>query len=369
MKPSLLGQLSPKTFLSRHWHKKPLRVCQAIPDFLGFLTPGEIKKLATRPDVQARLIVRTGRRWSVQQGPFRPIDFKGLPERNWTVLVQELNYWLPEAAQLLDSFNFIPHARLDDLMVSYAVPGGGVGPHFDSYDVFLLQGFGVRRWAIAETDDLELIPDSDLKILRRFKPQSHWDLEPGDMLYLPPHCAHDGVALTECFTYSIGFRAPTCQEWVNAFLDHLRDNLTVPGRYADPDLTLQAHPGELPKALLQQVGQILQSIRWNEQDILSCVGRYLTEPKPHVFFSPPSTPLTRARFVGQSERHGVRLNPRSGMLFRGNRLFFNGEEYFFQGKEQRLLVALADHRCLPPGPLPQIVATLLYDAYLAGWLE
>ncbi len=368
MKTSLLGRLSPKTFLSRHWHKKPLRVCQAIPDFLGFLTPGEIKKLATHPEVQARLIIREGRRWTVRHGPFRPVDFKSLPERNWTVLVQELNFWLPEAARLLDTFNFIPHARLDDLMVSYAVPGGGVGPHFDSYDVFLLQGFGIRRWAIAETNDLELIPDSDLKILRRFKPQSCWDLEAGDMLYLPPQCAHDGVAVTECFTYSIGFRAPTHQEWVNAFLDHLRDNLTVTGRYADPDLTLQAHPGELPEALLRQVGQILQSIRWNEQDVLSCVGRYLTEPKPHVFFDPPAAPLTRAHFVRQAERQGVRLNPRSGMLLRGNRLFLNGEEHRFQGKGRRTLVALADHHYLPPGPLPQAVAALLYDAYLAGWL-
>ncbi len=368
MKTSLLGTLSPKAFLARHWHKKPLLVRQAIPDFLGFLTPAEIKKLATRPDVQARLILREGRRWKLHHGPFRPIDFKTLPDSNWTVLVQELNHWIPEAAALLQDFNFVPHARLDDLMVSYAVPGGGVGPHFDSYDVFLLQSFGTRHWGIAETDDLELLPDSDLKILRRFKAQAQWDLEAGDMLYLPPQCAHDGVAVSECFTYSIGFRAPTHQEWVNAFLDHLRDHLTVSGRYADPDLTLQAHPGELPAALLQQVSHILQSIRWNDQDILSCVGRYLTEPKPHLFFDPPPSPLTRTRFARQVERLGLRLDPRSIMLFRGNRLFLNGEEHPLAGAAKRPLVALADHRRLAPGPLPEAAISLLYEAYLAGWL-
>ncbi len=369
MDPFLLGGLSARSFLARHWHKRPLLIRGAIPDFLGFLTAREIQRLATHPDVQARLVLREGRRWTLRHGPFRPVDFKALPARNWTLLVQELNHWIPEAADLLDRFSFVPHARLDDLMVSYAVPGGGVGPHFDSYDVFLLQGFGVRRWAIAETDDLELLPDSDLKLLRRFKPQARWDLDAGDMLYLPPQCAHDGVAVTECFTYSVGFRAPTYQEWVDAFLDYLRDHLQVPGRYADPDLALQHHPSELPAGLLERVGQALQAIRWDRSDVLACVGTYLSEPKPHLFFTPPESPLPRARFLGQVARQGLRLDPKSRVLFRGRRVFFNGETRAFTAAVVRLFAALGDSRRLPPGPLPAEAADWLYDAYRAGWVH
>jgi 50S ribosomal protein L16 3-hydroxylase len=365
---SVLGALSPKDFLARHWHKKPLLVRQAVPEFLGFVTPGEIRKLATHPEVQSRLVVRQGRRWEVHHGPFRPIDFKGLPERNWTLLVQELNHWIPEADALLNEFNFAPHARLDDLMVSYAVPGGGVGPHFDSYDVFLLQGFGDRRWAIAETDDLELRPNLDLKILKRFKPQATWDLEAGDMLYLPPHCAHDGVALTECFTYSIGFRAPSHQEWVNALLDYLQDHLVVPGRYADPDLTLQKHPAEISGAMLDKIAAIFQAVRWNEAQVLDCVGRYLSEPKYHVFFNAPEAPLTRTAFSQLIQAHGIRLDPRTRMLFGGNLLFINGETIEARGPTRKTLVELADRRSLAPLKPGAELRDILYPWYRAGWL-
>ncbi len=366
---ALLGGLSPSAFLHRHWHKRPLLIRNAMPDFLGFLTPAEIKRLATHPDVQSRLVVRQGRHWHLQHGPFRPIDLKTLPARQWTLLVQELNHWIPAAARLLDHFSFIPHARLDDLMVSYAAPGGGVGPHFDSYDVFLLQGFGTRRWSIAETDDLELRPNSALKLLRRFTPQAQWDLDAGDMLYLPPHYAHDGVAVTECFTYSIGFRAPTHQEWVEAFLDHLRDHLTVPGRYADPDLALQAHPAELPAALLHQVERVLQSVRWNAADVLSCVGRYLSEPKPHLFFTPPHPALSRHAFARAVQKEGLRLDPRSRILYRGQWFFFNGEARACPGTARTPLIHLADRHQLPPGPLPATALPWLHEAYQAGWIH
>jgi 50S ribosomal protein L16 3-hydroxylase len=366
---SPLGTLTPQQFLTRHWHKAPLLTRAAIPGFLGFLTPAEIKKLATRADVQSRLIMRHGQRFELHHGPFRPIDFKSLPDRDWTVLVQELNHWIPEGADLLNQFNFAPHTRLDDLMVSYAVPGGGVGPHFDSYDVFLLQGFGERRWSIAKTRDLELIPDSDLKILKHFKPQSTWNLDAGDMLYLPPQYAHDGVALSECFTYSIGFRAPTHQEWVDNFLDYLRDSLTVKGRYADPDLALQSHPAELSADLLKQVGGILQSVCWNDADILSCIGRNLSEPKNHIFFERPDKPLTKARFISQARQRGLRLNPRSRLLFRGNSLFVNGEEISFKGRARAILIQLADNNQLSAGCDLSAAADLLYAWYLEGWLD
>lgn len=364
-----LGSLSPATFLRRHWHKSPLLVAQAIPDFLGFLTPAEIRKLATHPDVQARLVIRSGKSWQLHHGPFRPVDFKALPDKNWTVLVQDLNHWLPEAGQLLDRFSFIPDARLDDLMVSYAMPGGGVGPHFDSYDVFLLQGFGIRRWSIAETRDLELRTGCDLKILRRFKPQQAWDLSAGDMLYLPPQWAHDGVAVTECFTYSVGFRAPTHQEWVNAFLDHLRDHLLVEGRYADPDLKWQPDPAELSRPLLRQIAHILQSIRWTDQDVLSCVGRYLSEPKPHVFFESPTAPLTEAAFRKALGRYGLRLDRRSRLLYRGRHFFLNGEEWPVPAAHLPFWKALANQHAAPPQKVDSGLSSSLHVFYLAGWVH
>ncbi len=364
-----LGGLSPTTFLRRHWHKSPLLVSQAIPDFLGLLTPAEIRKLATHPHVQARLIIRSGKSWQLHHGPFRPVDFKTLPDKNWTVLIQDLNHWLPEAERLLDRFSFIPDARLDDLMVSYAMPVGGVGPHFYSYDVFLLQGFGIRRWSIAETRDFELRTDCDLKVLRRFKPQQQWDLSAGDMLYLPPQWAHDGVAVTECFTYSVGFRAPTHQEWVNAFLDHLRDHLLVEGRYADPDLKWQPDPAELSRPLLRQIAHILQSIRWTDQDVLSCVGRYLSEPKPHVFFEPPTAPLTEAAFRKALEQQGLRLDRRSRRLYHGRHFFLNGEEWRTSDAHSSFWKTLANQHATLPKKADPALSSLLHEFYLAGWVH
>ncbi|WP_297451129.1 cupin domain-containing protein [Ferrovum sp.] len=370
MRDTLLGGLTPSDFLTRHWHKSPLRVQQAIPDFLGLLTPAEIKRLATHPTVQTRLILRQGKRWVLRHGPFRPIDFKTLPDKNWTVLVQELNHWVPEGEALLREFDFLPHARLDDLMVSYAVPGGGVGPHFDSYDVFLLQGFGTRRWGIAETEDLELLPDSDLKLLRRFSPQAQWDLEAGDMLYLPPHCAHDGVALSECFTYSIGFRAPTYQEWVEAFLDFLRDRLQVEGRYADPDLNLSVHPGEIPLALIAQVDRMLrQQVRWTHQQVAECVGRYLSEPKPHLFFEPAEESLTLEAFGLRCLQQGLQLDPRSRLLFSGKVFYFNGDRFELRRKGATQMRCLADTRKLSAGAMDPEFMKVLYDAWQAGWIK
>jgi 50S ribosomal protein L16 3-hydroxylase len=362
-----LAALSPRAFLASHWQKKPLFIPQAYPGFLGFLTPAEIKRLACRPDVQARLVIRHGQRYELHHGPFRPVDFKALPDRNWTVLVQELDHWDQGAAQLLQDFSFIPHARLDDVMVSYAVPGGGVGPHFDAYDVFLLQGFGERQWEIAETDDLELRSDCELKILKRLKPQQSWLAEPGDMLYLPPQCAHHGVAVSECFTYSVGFRAPPHQEWVNAFLDYLRDQLTVEGRYSDPDLKLQAHPAEITPAMVQKLSRIMESIRWNKDDILECAGEYLSSPKNHVFIDPPQAPLAKSAFLRLVQKDGLMLSPQTRILFQGERFFINGEAWHMTGEGRALLIQLADSRQLPPVKLSGELADLCFEAYQHGW--
>jgi 50S ribosomal protein L16 3-hydroxylase len=386
MTTTLLGGLSPARFLRDVWHKRPLLIRNAVPGFTGLLSPGEMQQLACREDVESRLIQGSGTHWQLDHGPFKRSDFKRLPKTEWTLLVQSLNHILPEADALLARFDFIPHARLDDLMVSYAVAGGSVGPHFDSYDVFLLQGQGHRRWQISTQTDLTILDDEPLKILRRFKAEEEWLLGPGDMLYLPPHVAHYGVAEDACTTYSIGFRAPTTEELAHGFLMHLQDTLKPEGRYADPDLRLQSHPGEISRAMLAQIEGMIAKIKWGRRDIAEFAGRYLSEPKPNVFFNTPDAPLTRAAFHKQASRHGVALDPKSRLLFAGGRFFINGEAFTPAADETAALKQLADQRRLAPArgtppdarpagglgaapPLPAALRERLYNWYEAGWLE
>ncbi len=368
MMKSLLGGLSPTRFLRDYWHKRPLLIRNAIPGFQGLLTQDDMMHLAGRSDVESRLVQGGGTHWSLYDGPFRKSDFKRLPKTEWTLLVQSLNHFLPEADALLAHFSFIPHARLDDLMVSYAVPGGSVGPHFDSYDVFLLQGQGHRRWQISTQSDLGLLEGAPLKILNQFTSEEEWTLGPGDMLYLPPHVAHYGVAVDDCMTYSIGFRAPTAEELGHGFLVHLQDTLTLEGRYADPDLRLQTHPGEISRSMLAQIGDMVARIQWSKRDIAEFTGRYLSDPKPNVFFDAPDTALSRTAFNKQTHKTGVVLNPKSRLLFTGGRFYINGEAFIPATDEIAGLQQLADHRRLA-APLPAALHERLHDWYEAGWLE
>jgi 50S ribosomal protein L16 3-hydroxylase len=368
MMDTLLGGLSPARFVRDVWHKQPLLIRNAVPGFTGLLSADDMIHLAGRGDVESRLIRGSGTHWQLDHGPLRKSDFRRLPKAGWTLLVQSLNHVLPAADALLAHFNFIPHARLDDLMVSYAVPGGSVGPHFDSYDVFLLQGHGHRRWQISTQADLDLLDDAPLKILRRFKAEDEWVLGPGDMLYLPPHVAHFGVAEDTCVTYSIGFRAPTAEELAHGFLMHLQDTLTLDGRYADPDLRLQSHPGEISRAMLSQIEGMIARIKWGRRDIAEFAGRYLSDPKPNVIFDPPDPPLSRASFNKVAGRFGVTLNPKSRLLFSGKRFFVNGEALTPRPDEVSALQQLADRRRLA-APLPAGLRGRLYDWYQAGWLE
>lgn len=368
MMTALLGGLSPTRFLRDVWHKRPFLIRNALPGFSGLLSPAEMQQLAARDNVESRLIQGSGTHWQLDHGPFRKSAFRRLPRTDWTLLVQSLNHVLPEADTLLAHFDFIPHARLDDLMVSYAVPGGSVGPHFDSYDVFLLQGPGHRRWQIATQTDPTLLDDVPLKILRHFEAEDEWVLGPGDMLYLPPHVAHYGVAEDECMTYSIGFRAPATEEMAHGFLMHLQDTITLEGRYADPDLRLQKHPGEIGRAMQEQIGDMIAKIKWSKRDVAEFAGRYLSEPKPNVFFGAPVAPLSLPAFIKQANRHGVALDPKSRLLFSGKRFFINGEAFTPVADEAAALRQLADRRHLAP-PLPATLRERLYDWYEAGWLE
>ncbi len=211
-------------------------------------------------------------------------------------------------------------------MVSFAPPGGGVGPHFDSYDVFLIQGQGRRRWEISAQDDLTVVEGAPLRILKEFRVDESWELEPGDMLYLPPQLAHNGVALTDCMTWSIGFRAPKAEEVVGQFLTYLQDKLAVPGIYADPDLKHPRHVAEIPVAMIDWAEKTIRAAaRWDKTDITDFLGRYLSEPKSHVYFAPPARPKSLAAFAKAIQKQGVALDARSQMLFRGDAFFLNGE--------------------------------------------
>ena len=273
-KLSLLGSLTPALFLRDYWHKKPLLIRRAIPDFKPLLSAEALFELAGRDDVESRLISRSGKKaqWQLQHGPFAALPGPMADAVAWTLLVQGINLHDDAADALLRQFRFIPDTRLDDLMISYAADGGGVGPHVDSYDVFLLQAQGQRRWRISAQRDLTLIEGSPLKVLRNFVPDQEFVLEPGDMLYLPPHYAHDGVAIGECMTYSIGFRAPAFQELGEAFLQFMSDTIDLPGRYADPELRPTRHPAQIDGAMLAQVAAQLQKVRFTEDDIAIFLG-------------------------------------------------------------------------------------------------
>ncbi|WP_306308178.1 cupin domain-containing protein [Sulfuriferula thiophila] len=368
MNKQLLGGISRDEFLRDYWQKQPLLVRNAIPEFTGLIDPAALFELAGNEDVEARLVRQKTKGWDLQHGPFDESDFKA--KRGgavWTLLVQELNHYLPSGEALLQQFDFIPHARLDDLMVSYAVPGGGVGPHFDSYDVFLLQGHGHRRWQISAQDDLTLIDGAPLRILQNFEAEQEWVLGPGDMLYLPPRYAHDGVALDECMTYSIGFRAPTTQEIATQFLVYMQDKIELEGRYQDPDLALQVHPAEIGAAMVDQMAAMIAQVQWGRADVADFLGRYLTEPKPHVYFQPPQRALGFEKFAAQANKKGVRLAPQSRMLFHADQYYLNGEPVTLAGCRDALQ-ALADTRQINTSMADDVLMEWLYDAYVDGYL-
>ncbi|HQS58139.1 MAG: cupin [Gallionellales bacterium 35-53-114] len=366
---TLLGGLSVKEFLRDYWQKKPLLIRQAIPDFTGLIKPQQLMSLACTPDTQARLVTHKRGAWQLQQGPFETEDFSGLGKTRWTMLVQGLNHFLPQAAELLKHFNFIPHARLDDLMVSYAPKAGGVGPHFDSYDVFLLQGMGHRRWQISEQKDRTLIEGAPLRILQNFIPENEWILAPGDMLYLPPHWAHNGIAEDDCMTYSIGFRTPSYQELGEQFLIYLQDNLCLDGMYADPDLKTQSHPSEISSDMLRQAEQAINRIKWNKSDIANFLGCYLSEPKAHIFFDPPENPWPLKRFKQVAQTSGITLDLKTQILCHNDTVFINGEAHGADRDDYKILRILADERQLAASTqLPDTVMTLLYQCYTDGYL-
>ncbi|WP_055326124.1 cupin domain-containing protein [Ralstonia solanacearum] len=378
----LLGGLSPRDFMRTHWQKKPLLIRQALsPEEMRALhfplSPDALIKLAKREDVESRLIAQTRGRWSFSQGPFSERPLPSRKTRNWTLLVQGVNLVEPAVEALMQRFRFIPDARLDDVMISYATDGGGVGPHFDSYDVFLLQAHGQRRWRISSQDDLTLVPDLPLKILANFTPEEEFVLEPGDMLYLPPHYAHDGVAEGDCMTYSIGFRSPSYRELAGHFLGFLsqtlEDNPDFEGRYTDPDQKSVERPGELPVAMVRALAQKLNALRWTPELVGEFLGAYLTEPKDHVeFVTQPR--LSLARFTTRARKEGIVLDARTQALYDTQRFWINGDTFEPPDTLLAWLSALSDQRGASAETVdaatdqPDLMDTL-HAWYEEGWLR
>lgn len=386
MEQSLLGGLSARDFLRRHWQKKPLLVRAALPGFTGVIDRGALFSLAARHDVESRLVERRAAGWRLSHGPLQRARLERAGRRDWTLLVSGVNHFCAAAERLLRRFAFVPQARLDDLMVSYAVPGGGVGPHFDSYDVFLLQGAGRRLWRLAPArrksgphgeahcsphcNPFTLEPDAPLRLIAGFRPDEEYLLEPGDLLYLPPGWGHDGVALEACFTCSVGFRAPRAAELAAAFLDFLHLRGLPEAEYRDPGLRPATHAARIGAPLARWARSQVARIRWREADVETFFGEYLSTPKSHVVFQRPRRPLARAAFLRRLERAGVALDARTQLLYRGGRFFLNGETLRPPRGQLRALAALADLRRAPGRALVRAaLGDLVYDWYRSGFLR
>ena len=362
---ALLGGISPAQFMRTYWHKKPLLVRQAIPGFKPLLSCSELLDLAGQDGVEARLVQQQGGgQWSLAHGPFSRRRLPALKQPGWTVLVQGVDLHVQAAHELLQPFRFIPDARLDDLMISFATDQGGVGPHFDNYDVFLLQAHGKRRWRIGRQKNLSLQPDVPLKILTHFEPEEEYVLEPGDMLYLPPMWAHDGIAEGECMTYSVGFRSPKQDELARELflrLSDAPDECPKDVVYKDPKQTAVAHPGEIPAALLDFARQALEKALAEPLALERALGETLSDPKPGVWFEP-------ADDFGLIEN--VRLNQRTRMLYDAQHIFINGESYLAAGRDAELMRQLADTRQLSSAEVQQLsddALQLLSSWVDAGW--
>ncbi len=368
MTDRLLSTRAARRFLEEYWQKKPKLARNQVPGVDPSVNRKSLTALACRDDVESRLVIGARRKWNVLHGPFRKRDFAQLPPRDWTLLVNGVENHIPSARALQMQFGFIPYARHDDVMISYAAPGGGVGPHFDSYDVFLLQGMGRRRWQISNQSDLALIEGAPLKILRRFRARRDWVLQSGDLLYLPPNHAHHGVALDECITWSIGLRAPGQQEIAARFLDFLQDRLALTGSYRDPGLTLQRHPAAIGTDMLRRTKAMLDGIRWDDRDIARCLGEYLTEPRSSVVFK-RATGMPSRRFAGAVATRGVTLDLKSRMLLSAGMIFINGESVTVSARARQILRQFADQRRLGPGARMSADAReMLYQWYRAGYV-
>ncbi len=363
---ALLGGLTPAQFMRHHWQKKPLLVRQAIPGFTAPLSRADLFALAGQEGVESRLVQQTDDVWKLQHGPFARRALPPLQRPDWTLLVQGVDLHNDSVHALMQQFRFVPDARLDDVMISYASDGGGVGPHFDSYDVFLLQAHGQRRWRIGRQKDLSLRDDVPMKILSHFEPEEEYVLEPGDMLYLPPRWAHDGIAQGECMTYSVGFRVPERTDLAQELLVRLADEddgATAALLYRDAKQPAVAQPAEIPATLQEFARDALQRALAQPRALERALGEYLTEPKSNVWFEPGPEGVLLEQVV---------LDRRTRMMYDADHVFINGESYRAAGRDATLMRQLADQRTLGPRDLARAsdgALELLSSWCDAGWMH
>jgi 50S ribosomal protein L16 3-hydroxylase len=359
---ALLGGISPELFMQKYWQKKPLLIRSAVPGMQPLVTRDALFALAANEAVESRLVEQRDAAWTFKHGPItKPPPLK---RPDWTLLVQGVDLHHDGVHALLQQFRFVPDARLDDLMISYASAGGGVGPHFDSYDVFLLQASGRRRWRIGAQKDLSLRDDVPLKILANFTPSQEFDLEPGDMLYLPPRYAHDGVALdNDCQTYSIGFRAPSIQELARELMHRVADEIEDEALYTDRNQSATGQPAAIPLELQTFAQQAVAKALANPILTQQILGEYLTEPKQNVWFEAGKAP---------KKYNAIRLDRRSRMMYDAKHVYFNGDSWKVAGQDAKLLRKLADQRRLDAtdlGAVSAALATALGQFIEQGWMH
>lgn len=376
----LLGGLTARQFLKDYWQRKPLLVRQAIPDFESPISPDELAGLALEEEVESRLVIEHGEHpWELRRGPFEEDTFSQLPERDWTLLVQAVDQFVPEVAELLEHFQFLPSWRIDDVMISFAAPGGGVGPHYDNYDVFLLQGHGKRRWRIGQMCDSDspLLAHADLRILADFEQTEEWVLEPGDMLYLPPSLAHYGTAEDGCMTYSVGFRAPSAAEVLTHFTDFLAQFLPDEERYSDADIEPSSDPHQIQRDSLDRLKALLTEHMSDERLLLTWFGQFMTEPRYPELVAGEEMPL--GEFLDAMENGAVLLrNPSARLAWSeidlGLMLFASGQSRLLSAELKELLKLICSAESLHLANLSEWLShedarTLLWELIKQGSLE
>ncbi|MDQ0032767.1 50S ribosomal protein L16 3-hydroxylase [Variovorax boronicumulans] len=370
----LLGGLSAAQFMRRYWQKKPLLVRQAIPAMVPPIDRSALFALAEREEVESRLIRHGKSGWSLKHGPLPRRALPPLKQPAWTLLVQGVDLHHDGVHDLLRQFRFLPDARLDDLMISYASDTGGVGAHFDSYDVFLLQAQGRRRWSIGKQGDLRLQPDVPLKILENFEPEESFVLEPGDMLYLPPKYAHEGVAVgDDCMTFSIGLRSSALGElgadllarMAQAYSEDLEDAGPAElARYRDPTQPAVDAPAAMPTALQDFARKAVEAALRDPDAIARALGESLTEPKANIWFDEGGDVPDAMQQVS--------LDRRTRMLYDTRHIYINGESFRAGGADAALMRKLADRRALGPRELARAsegALALLGEWCEAGWVH
>ena len=386
----MINNLDITDFLANYWQKKPLIIRSAFPNYQSPISAEELAGLACEDFVESRIISenKTAPNWSLENGPFPESHFTKLPETHWTLLIQGLNKIFPEFDDLLHKFNFIPSWRVDDLMASYAAPGGSVGPHIDQYDVFLLQASGRRKWMISEKPvaDDNFEKDLPLKIIKHFTAESEWIVEAGDILYLPPNVSHYGVALDseendeeECITFSIGFRAPSHADLLTSFIDQYVSELTDENRYNDPTMVATEHAGEISEAAINKIQEILISQINNKDKVKSWFGRYITDYlQDEDEFE--INELKLDEFITAFINNGVLRRPanvRANYIKEDNSnisLYINGQHYPTESETTNIATLFCNQHLLQYEAVKTFIETekssqLLCDLFNTGYLQ